>query len=91
MKRSWIVHEGVRWFRAEGVAEIYSLHTSYVRALCAEGLLAESRTIEGELWLAEAMLDRLAQIHRLHHHLGVDLDLVSSWIDREGDLSRPRP
>jgi hypothetical protein len=81
MSATWIVHGGVRWIRVEGVAEFYSLNPSFVRELCSEGLLAESRTIEGELWLAEAMLDRLARIHCLHHHLGLELDLVPPWID----------
>ncbi len=80
MTTTWIVLGGVRWMRLELAAEIYELNAGFVRDLLSSGLLDESRTIEGELWLAEAMLDRLAHIRRLHHHLGLELDLVSSWI-----------
>ena len=82
MSGGWLVKDGARWVRIELAAGLYSLQSSTVLELLDSGLLDETLTIDGELWLAEPMLDRLARVSRLHHHLGLELAAVEAWIAR---------
>jgi hypothetical protein len=73
----WIVEGEVRWVRVEVAAELYSLHERFVRELLDAGLIDVARESGGALWLAEAMLDRLARIQWMHRHLGIDLEVAA--------------
>ena len=85
MKRAQVTVRGERFLALRAAADCYELEASFLVEVYREGLLGEGVEIEGEPAIAAAMLDRVAEIRRLHRHLGLDLDAIEVWLRaREG-------
>ena len=80
-ERSVVRVRGRRYLTLDWVADCYQVEEQWVVDVCRTGALGESLEVGGRLAVPEEMLDRLAALWRLCHHLGLDLDTAVVWID----------
>jgi len=69
--------DGELYLTLETVAEVYSVQTVWLRAVCTEGLVGPPVQHGTELCLAAVELDRVAQIVRLNTVLGLELEAIA--------------
>jgi hypothetical protein len=77
MTRARLEFCGEVYLALDAVASWYRVDAELLGSICALGLLESVERVEDTLAVAAAELDRLAEILRLHLHLGMDLDTVS--------------
>lgn len=66
----------------EAVAECYAVERTWVVEVYRAGLLGEGREESGTVSVSVQVLDRVAEIRRLHAHLGLELEIVAAWLER---------
>lgn len=76
-----IVVAGESYLTVERAAECFAVRTSFVLELYGRGLLGAGVHRHDALFIASDMLDRLAQIERLHRLMGADLDAIELWLE----------
>lgn len=75
--------DGVLFLRLEVVAEIYSVESSWLDRAIEAGLVGPIVRHEGFRAIPVPSLDRVAAIVRLHRGLGLDLDAITLFFDRD--------
>ncbi len=77
---------GERYVTLATVAECYACETRWVERVYSEGLLGRGVVQEGTVVIHVRMLERVADIVRLHVYQGVSLELVAAFLDTPEDL-----
>ena len=72
---------GEAWLTVDTVAACYRCEVSWIEEVCRMGLLGSAELIEGRMVVRTVMLDRVADIVRLHHHQGVELEIIAALLE----------
>jgi len=83
MREARIVIHGESYIRVSAVAECYSCEASWVIEVYETGLLGRGENVDHELAILTRMLDRLADIRRMHVFQGLDLATVAALLGSE--------
>jgi len=75
--------EGESYITLEGVAECYECEYRWVREVYEFGLLGSGVRYDDTTVVLTSMLDRVAEIRRLHVYHGVDLSAVAALLRRQ--------
>ncbi len=73
--------QGESWVTLEVVAECYDCEVAWVEEVWRAGLIGSGRRIEGGVAVRAVMLERVADVVRLHRHQGVALELVAALLE----------
>ena len=71
-----IVVEGESYLSLEAVSECYDCGTAWLRDAYDFGLLGGGRLHRGDLFLHVTVLDRVAEVWRLHHYEGLAFEAI---------------
>ena len=83
MEHRTIRIRGELYLTLEAAAECYQVEVEWVRRVYELDLLGPGQPLEQSTAIAARMLDRLAEIRRLHLHTGMDLEAIALVLLRE--------
>ena len=62
----------------------YEVEISFVRECYEHGFLGRGVKVERSIAIPAARLDRVAEVVRLHRHMGLDFDAIELWFETAG-------
>ena len=75
---------GEVYIALESIAECYEVEISFVRECYEHGFLGRGVKVERSIAIPAARLDRVAEVVRLHRHMGLDFDAIELWFETAG-------
>ena len=80
MRRTLHLH-GEVYVALESVAECYEVEISWVRECYEHGLFGRGERVERSIAIPATRLDRVAEVVRLHRHMGLDFDAIELLLE----------
>jgi hypothetical protein len=77
---------GEAYLSLEAAAQCFEVEVAWVREVYELGLLGEGEDTGAGLAIPAPMLDRLARVVHLAHHLEVELEWVALVLERDASL-----
>jgi hypothetical protein len=76
-----LIIRGQTYITLRSLAATYELEVSWVREVYEYGLLGSGEAVDDDIAVVAAMLDRLAEVCRLHDRQGVNLAGIAIILD----------